>query len=142
MLLSKGSKYALRAAIHLAQHMGEPQLSRDIAQALGIPAQYLAKVLQDLARHGILRSMKGRGGGFQLALPPERLDLMTIVRAMEGEHFGEGCALGLPQCSAEDPCPLHDQWEHIRAGFMGMLERTRLVDLPSADSPGQRELTG
>lgn len=134
MLLSKGSKYAVRAAIHLARSGERPQLSRDIARTLGIPVQYTAKVLQDLARHGILRSMKGRGGGFQLAQPPDRIDLLMIVRAMEGERFGEGCALGLPQCSAEDPCPLHEQWQHIREAFMDMLGRTRLIDLPAAET--------
>ena len=53
MILSQSAKYALRATIYLADHGEGPHLSREIAEALDVPAQYLAKILQDLARHGI-----------------------------------------------------------------------------------------
>ncbi len=129
MILSQASKYALRAAIHLALHKGQPQLSRDIATALNVPGQYLAKILQDLARHGVLTSAKGRGGGFRLSKAAEDVELLTVVRAIEGQHYGEGCVLGLPECSSEDPCPLHNQWGAIRDGLLQMLRETRLSNL-------------
>lgn len=129
MILNQASKYGLRAAIHLARHTDHPQLSRDIAAALNVPAQYLAKILQDLARHGVLTSAKGRGGGFRLAKPAVEVELLSVVRAIEGQHFGEGCVLGLPECSSDDPCPLHEQWGTIRDSLLKMLEQTRLSDL-------------
>ena len=134
MILSQASKYALRATIHLARNTDRPQLSRDIATALDVPSQYLAKILQDLARHGILSSAKGRGGGFRLARPAAELELINVVRAIEGQNFGEGCVLGLPECGSEDPCPLHNQWGSIRESVIQMLEQTHLSNLsPSSN---------
>ena len=136
MILSQASKYALRAAIHLAKNGEQPQLSRDIAAAIDVPGQYLAKILQDLARHGVLTSAEGRGGGFRLSGSAKDVELLTVVRAIEGQDFGEGCVLGLPECSPLDPCPLHEQWGAIRDSLLQMLEKTSLSDL----SPSSRLL--
>ena len=133
MLLSQSAKYALRAAIFLAENGGGPHLSRDIAEALEVPAQYLAKILQDLARSGLLISAKGRGGGFRLALRPSQIELFQVVRAIEGEHYGEGCALGLPDCSEEAPCALHVAWKRLRGDFLAMLQNTHLSELPKGN---------
>ena len=130
MFLSQSAKYALRATIYLAENGVGPHLSRDIAEALNVPAQYLAKILQDLARNGLLISAKGRGGGFRLALPPAQIELLSVVRAIEGERFGEGCALGLPDCSEEAPCALHSAWKQLRGDLLGMLQSTHLSELP------------
>ncbi len=130
MILSQSAKYGLRATIYLAEHDDGPQLSREIAEALDVPAQYPAKILQDLAHNGLLTSTKGRGGGFRLALPASQVELMRVVRAIEGECFGEGCVLGLPECFDEAPCALHDAWGRLRADVLGMLENTYLSDLP------------
>ncbi|MDA0336809.1 MAG: Rrf2 family transcriptional regulator [bacterium] len=134
MFLSQSAKYALRATIYLAENGVGPHLSRDIAEALNVPAQYLAKILQDLARNGLLISAKGRGGGFRLALPPAQIELLSVVRAIEGERFGEGCALGLPDCSEEAPCALHNAWKALRGDLLGMLQGTHLSELPKGSS--------
>ena len=133
MLLSQSAKYALRATIYLAESGDGPHLARDIAKALDVPAQYLAKILQDLARHGLLVSAKGRGGGFRLALPASQIELLQVVRAIDGEQFGQGCALGLPDCSDEAPCALHSAWGRLRADILGMLQQTHLSELPKGD---------
>jgi Rrf2 family protein len=132
VILSQSAKYALRATIYLADHGEGPHLSREIAEALDVPAQYLAKILQDLARHGLLISAKGRGGGFRLAQPADQIVLLRVVRAIDGERFGEGCALGLPDCSDEAPCALHGAWKELKGEILGMLENTNLSDLPRA----------
>ncbi len=134
MFLSQSAKYALRATIYLAENGVGPHLSRDIAEALNVPSQYLAKILQDLARNGLLISAKGRGGGFRLALPPAQIELLSVVRAIEGERFGEGCALGLPDCSEEAPCALHSAWKRLRGDLLGMLQSTHLSELPKGSS--------
>lgn len=129
MLLSQSAKYALRAAIHLAASDDEALLSRQIAESLQVPAQYLAKILQDLVRHGILTSTRGRGGGFRLARPAPQIPLLHVVKAIDGENFGEECALGLPHCSDVSPCALHDSWAHLRGDIIAMLSDTSLADL-------------
>ena len=127
MLLSQASKYGIRAAVFLAGHQGEePVLGRDIARALEVPAPFLAKILQDLSRRGLLLSFKGRGGGFLLARPAASILLNEIVEALEGPHFGSGCLLGLPACSEEDPCPLHDDWSGIRDEILQLLSSRTL----------------
>jgi Rrf2 family protein len=133
MMLSQASKYALRAAIYLAQRPEGNHLSRDIAADLAVPAQYLAKILQDLVRAGLLTSAKGRGGGFRLAADGSGVDLLRVVRAIEGEDYGAGCALGLPSCSDTDPCALHGAWKQMRAAFMASLEGTALTEVKTAD---------
>lgn len=129
MLLSQACKYAIRAALYLAQHDEESLLSRDIAHALDIPEHFLAKVLQDLARARLLRSAKGRGGGFRLGRPAGDIKLVEIVQAIEGVYFGDGCVLGLPECSDENACPLHSQWSDVKTSILQMLEQKSLEEL-------------
>ncbi len=129
MLLSQACKYAIRAALHLAKHDEELLLSRDIAHTLDIPEHFLAKVLQDLARARLLHSAKGRGGGFKLGRPADDIRLSEIVQAIEGLYFGDGCVLGLPECSDENACPLHSQWSGVKTSILEMLEQKTLGEL-------------
>ncbi|NKB70648.1 MAG: Rrf2 family transcriptional regulator [Candidatus Latescibacteria bacterium] len=127
MLFSQPSKYALRALLHLAQKGPEPHLSREIARALDVPEPFLAKILQNLVRHKLLQSFKGRGGGFKLAKPAKRISLLAVVQAVEGPDFGHNCLLGLPECSETNPCPLHDHWSTHKARLFDMLENQTLA---------------
>lgn len=121
MLISQGCQYAMRAVLHMAQNEHAPLLSKDIASRLDMPPHFLAKILRDLSKHGLLVSYKGRGGGFRLARPPAEITLAQIVLAVEGEGFVHGCILGLPRCSDESPCLLHHQWSEIRTEILDML---------------------
>ena len=108
-----------------------------MADELGVPAQYLAKVLQDLARTGLLQSTRGRGGGFRLARPSDEIHLLEVVEAIDGPRFAEeGCLLDLPECSEEDPCPLHSQWKEIKASLLKTLGETTLDDVARRTAPG------
>ena len=121
MIISQACKYGIRAVLYLADHGPEPLLSKQIAADLGIPSHFLAKILQDLSRHGLLLSFKGRGGGFKLARPAEEIALLEVVQAIAGHQFGEGCLLGLPKCSPNSPCTLHHQWEGIKGQILELL---------------------
>lgn len=131
MLFSQSCKYAIRALVHLSSNTDGPSLSRDIAHDIQVPEHFLAKILQDLARHQLLDSFKGRGGGFQLARPPGRISLGEIVHAVDGNGLTENCLLGLPNCSAESPCAMHDWWSTQRQELKEMLEGQSLADLTS-----------
>ena len=128
-MLTQGTKYAIRACIYLAGRGDEAVLSREIAAAVDVPGQYLAKVLQGLARAGILASTKGRGGGFRLAVPAAEVSLLRIVRAVEPGNQQERCVLGLPTCSDRHACALHDRWKGPRSTFLTALEETHLTDV-------------
>ena len=121
MLISQACKYGIRAVLYLAQHDPGPLLSRDIAKALTIPEHFLAKILQDLSKAKLLHSSKGRGGGFRLARPARDIKLLEIVQAIDGQHFGEECVLGLPACSGTSPCALHSRWAFIKRDILQMM---------------------
>ena len=129
MLLSQGCQYALRAILYMAQHEHAPLLSRNIASRLDMPPHFLAKILRDLSKHGLLVSYKGRGGGFRLARPAAEITLAQIVLAVEGEGLVHGCILGLSCCSDEAPCLLHHQWSGIRTAILGMLGNRNVQQL-------------
>lgn len=138
MLLSRTSEYALQALIYLAtQPVGKTMLSRDVSDHLGVPAQYLAKILQDLAKHGVLDSFKGRGGGFVLRPGAERLNILDIVEIMEGQRFGEGCVLGLKTCSDETACPVHQYWSPMKREVMEMLGKQTIGSMAEEVKAGR-----
>ena len=96
MLLSRTSQYAVQALIYMAtQPADAPVLNKDIASQLGVPAPYLAKILQSLAKGNLLVSFRGRLGGFCLREGGDAITLMQILLLTEGPAFTESCLLGL-----------------------------------------------
>jgi len=130
MLYSGSCEYAIRALIYLAQRPTEKlTLLGDIAEAEGIPRAFLAKVLQDLVREGLLRSARGPTGGYALADPPDTVTLYDIRRAVDGTDDLHQCAVGLEPCSDDTPCPLHDAFKPLRAAIEQYLRDTTIADL-------------
>ena len=114
--------------LHLASHAGNgPILVRDIAEALSIPFPFLAKIVQTLGRQGLINSVKGRGGGIALGRSAEEIAILEVVEAIDGVDLSQRCVLGLPECSGDDPCPLHGQWGGIREGIVDMLSNQSLA---------------
>lgn len=133
MLYSKPCEYAIRALAFLAHttHRGSVGGQR-IARAENIPTPVLGKILQELARKGLLESRRGPGGGFRLARRPELITLRDVVAAVDGlDHFTE-CAVGLERCADDAPCPLHDTWKGLRSQIMTYLETTTLTEMARA----------
>jgi len=109
MIYSRSSEYAIRAFVHLAQvPAGKYAMVKQIAAQEDIPTHFLAKILQQLARKGLLRSSKGPTGGFSLRVPADEIRLVDIVEALDGLSEYEKCASGLAECSDDMPCALHD----------------------------------
>lgn len=133
MLYSRPCEYALRALTYLSSQ-NEKGLSRvhEIAESEDLPAPFLAKLLQQLARTGILTSVKGPKGGFGLARRPEEISLIEIVSAVDGTESLNRCAVGLAECSDNSPCPLHDSWKPLRTQITTYLSEQTLADLASA----------
>jgi Rrf2 family iron-sulfur cluster assembly transcriptional regulator len=132
MILSKPCEYAIRAVTRLAAAPLHTLSGEEIARADHIPLPILSKVLQDLVRQGLLKSRRGPGGGFRLARRPEFITLRDVVAAMDGlDHFYQ-CVSGLPDCSEEAPCPLHDMWRKLRENLMASLDTTNFEDMARA----------
>ena len=84
-MLSQKARYALHALIVLAEHDGEePMMIADIADAAGVPRKFLEQILLELRKRGILRSLRGRSGGYMLAKPAKDVSFADIIRATDG----------------------------------------------------------
>lgn len=115
MLLSKGCEYGLSAVLFLAARSEDGYVPiRTISSRLDISYPFLAKVLQQLTRQGILTSMRGPNGGVALGRPAEQIALKEVVVAIDGPELFTECVLGLPDCGDDRPCPMHDEWGAVR----------------------------
>ena len=133
MIYSKACEYAIRALAYLARPKdGQPARAEEIAREEKIPLPVLGKILQELVRKGVLASRRGPGGGFRLARRADLITLRDVVAATDGlDHF-YNCAVGLPMCGEEAPCPLHDSWKVIRTQILNELETTTVAEMAAA----------
>ena len=130
-MLSKSSKYAIKAVIYLALNSGEDRkiLVRDMHDKVKVSESYLAKLLQELSRHGIVSSTKGRGGGFYLTDDNKSRTLMDIVKVIDGEEGVNSCVLGIHDCHVGNPCAIHHLVGPGKTAFNRVLEQTTLASL-------------
>lgn len=129
-MFSKACEYGIRSVLFIAKESQQdkrPNIS-EIAKAVDSPEPFTAKICQQLARAGIVRSKKGPNGGFYLE-KDSPLKLIDIVAAIDGLTIFEGCCLGMAKCSSLHPCPVHDQFEDIREGLKTMCVNTSVVNL-------------
>jgi Rrf2 family protein len=122
------------------QPRGAAILNRNIAESLGAPPTYLAKVLQNLCRGNLLYSYRGKQGGFCLQENGEKITLMQIVIITEGPGFTKDCVLGLKICNDKAPCPMHKQWYPIKTEIVKLLESQTLDILSAAVMSGKYQL--
>ena len=130
-MLSQTGLYALQAVLHLAERgEGAQATAAVMARVLGIPGTYLAKVLQRLAREGILDATRGSRGGYRLAVDPARLTVATAVAPFQELRARETCLLG-GVCDLDHPCSAHARRSAWNAAALEILEHTTLADLLS-----------
>lgn len=129
-MLSRTAEYALRAVVNLSRQ-SEDHLVRaaDMARETGIPANFLSKILNQLVRQGIVRSERGRYGGFALAAPAADLTLARVVSAFVSIADVEGCILGRPECSEDNPCGAHHRWADVKDQIVEFFESTTIADV-------------
>ncbi len=131
-MFSKACEYGIKAAIHIGHQskVGERVSLKAVAAAIDSPVAFTAKILQALARDGIIVSTKGPTGGYELLDNKNaEITLLQIVNAIDGDKIYNGCGLGLKQCNASKPCPLHHQFIAIRSELKNMLKTTTIQDL-------------
>jgi Rrf2 family iron-sulfur cluster assembly transcriptional regulator len=145
LIYSQSSKYAIRAFVNLAhQPEGHFAMVKNIAEEEQIPSHFLAKILQQIARKGLLKSSKGPTGGFCLKVSPSKLKLIDIVDAVDGMSNFTACAGGLPECNSAQACSLCERWKPVQSRIMVFLGKTTIADLvrdsrKKADKPAKRK---
>lgn len=127
-MFSKTCEYAIRAMIFIAHKSknGEKVGIKEIAKGIGSPESFIAKILQQLSRRGLVLSLKGPTGGFYHDKKSLNNSLADIVSAIDGNKIFSGCALGLRECSETKPCPLHNDFKKIRHDIFERLKAAKL----------------
>jgi len=131
VVFSASATHALRAMAWLAAHQGEgAMLGRDLAREVDVPADYLSKVLAQLARVGVLTASRGAKGGYRLARPANRIRLIDVVLPFEGKRARPGCLLHPEKpCRASSSCSAHGAWGGVRRTYTEFLEKTTVADI-------------
>jgi Rrf2 family transcriptional regulator, iron-sulfur cluster assembly transcription factor len=141
MIYSRSAEYAIRALVYIAAvPAGEYALVKNVATEAGIPAHFLAKILQDLARDGFLKSSKGPRGGFRLALAADEISMLRIVDALDGAGRYDRCIGGSSECNDRVACGMHDSWMELRSRIIDYLGDTSIADLAKALGEKRRRL--
>lgn len=130
-VLAKATVYGLRALIYIASKEDKSQYVTigEISEELDISFHFLTKTFQTLTKNGILESHRGPSGGILLKKPVDRIFLIDLVHILEGNDFFDKCLLGLPDCGATAPCPVHNFWKNVRSSLENEFEQTSLATL-------------
>lgn len=131
-MFSKTCEYAIRATIYIGKQSKDGSKIRlpEIAENTNSPVAFTAKILQVLVKNDIISSTKGPNGGFSISKSQEqKVALIDIVKAIDGESTYNGCGLGLKECSEKKPCPIHFHFKEIRENLKNMLANTSINQL-------------
>ncbi len=133
-MISKTAEYALRAVVHLATPVENPtrgivsQTLGQIAEGTQVPSGYLSKVMQQLARAGIVNSQRGIGGGFQLSRQPNEITVYDVVQQVDPIGRIPTCPLGLASHQTA-LCPLHAALDAAAADLENSFRVTTIAQL-------------
>ena len=141
--LTKRGDYAVRAAVALAQHAGEPGFTKiqHVADEMRLPPRYTPQILGLLAKAGLAEARAGRDGGYRLLRDPKDVSLLDVVEAAEGPLATKDCTLRGGPCQWEDMCAVHPAWVEATEAFRSSLARTTLADLVDVDAGLKTSLT-
>jgi Rrf2 family protein len=137
MRMSAKAEYAVRAMVELATlQAGELVKTDDLAKAQGIPPQFLVDILSDLRTDRLVRSHRGREGGYELARPATDISIADVLRSIDGP-LASVRDIGLGDLPYSGPtAALTDVWRALRASMRSVLEETSLADVASGSLPG------
>lgn len=131
-MLSKKSKYGIRAVLYLCLHSHQnmsPIGGKQISESLKMPLAFTVKILQELAKKNIISSAKGPGGGFYLSKMNCQSTLMDLLKVFGDDDYFTCCAIGLPDCSDERPCPIHESVKKSREEMKIVFEKKTISEL-------------
>jgi Rrf2 family protein len=139
MRVSAKVDYAVRAAIELAAAGDGPVKGEQIADEQDIPLKFLENILLDMRQADLVRSQRGRDGGYWLARDPREIAIADVIRAVEGPLAtvrGERAEeLSYERAAA----PLQEVWIAVRANLRAVLEAVTLADIVSGSLPAPVE---
>ena len=137
--LTKKADYGLMALKFLAEHPETAaQSAKDVADAYGIPAQLLAKILQQLTKKGLLRSHAGMNGGYALAREASKISAYEVILAIDGPFFITSCTKGTKACDLTPSCTIKEPLARVNETIAGVLKSISIQDLAEHEhQPGR-----
>lgn len=143
-MLSSTCKTAIKAVIFLATKFESNEKTgiRQIAQNISASEHTVGKLLQILVKQGVINSTKGPSGGFYITHQQLQQPIICIVEAIDGRSVFRSCGLGLSQCSAAHPCPIHDEYKVVREISEQIFKTKKIGDLREPVNSGIAYLFG
>lgn len=133
--LTKKADYGLMAMKHLAEHADQGACSaKDVADAYGIPQEALAKILQRLAKAGLLNSLHGTNGGYTLARDANRISAFEVIRAIDGPLFITSCITVRGECDQTDRCTIREPLRRVNQSIEDVLRRITISEMKEEPS--------
>ncbi len=138
-MLNQSAEYAVRVVVRLAKlESGTWAQANDLATDVDVPANYLSKLLHQLAAAGVLESRRGRGGGFRLARNAESLTVAEVVAPFDPPTRYRECLLGGSRCNAATACEAHEHWKPIADRVLAFLTETTVAQMAGREVPRPR----
>lgn len=134
MKISTRSRYGLRLLIELCGKGGATVQVSELAAAQGIPLAYAAKLIDPLRAAGIVRSLRGSGGGISLARDPRAISALEAVEALEGGLALIDCSAGDGSCEREAACPTGPLWKGLELAMRDYFSKHNLQELAACGS--------
>ena len=140
--LSKKADYGLIAVQHLAQQpLATACSTKEIARTYGIPTELLAKILQKLAKNGLLVSQHGTNGGYALARHPKEISAFEVIRAIEGPLFITSCVTDKRECGQMTRCTVREPLQKVNETLVKALSAVTMSSL-SSEGTGLVQIEG
>ena len=138
MLISTKGRYALRVLIDMAEHQSEGHIPlKEIADRQEISEKYLESIVKELVRHNIVTGVRGKGGGYRLCRPPERINVGDVLRIMEGGLSPVACLEdGALPCPRASECRTLEFWRGLDEVIQSYTSSRFLSDLMNTGQPG------
>ncbi|NPA44522.1 MAG: Rrf2 family transcriptional regulator [Chlorobi bacterium] len=133
MRLSKTSEYAIRILSFMAKNENELFTAKYLIEKLKISDKYLRRLMTNLSKAGLIKSVQGKNGGYTFARKADEIFISNIIDAVEGYEKYLGCILGFDKCSDENPCAMHKVWAKTRNELLKTFNETSLTQLGNND---------
>jgi FeS assembly SUF system regulator len=127
--MSKLADYATVIVIAMARDTDAVKSAGSLAQATGIPAPTVSKVMKTLARGGVLASVRGVSGGYRLTLPPQRITLSDVIAVVDGPFGVTECSALPGLCTQEAVCSARANWQKVNRLILEALNQVSLADM-------------
>ena len=126
--LTKKADYGLIAMRHLAE-LGHSSSAKDVAESYGMPQELVAKILQRLAKAGLLTSQHGINGGYALARDPGQISAFEVIAAIEGPLFITSCVTTRGTCEQTERCTVREPLKKVNESIQDVLKRISIRDM-------------